>query len=74
MTGLVVLETLRRNAEAIRQVGQRALDEARSAGVPVYYTDRPAYGDDIIREYPDGRRERMIKGQDGVVVPISPRS
>jgi hypothetical protein len=75
---LVVLETLRRNAEAIRQVGQRALEKARRAGVLAYYTDRPTYEDDLIREYPNGRRERLIKGQDGVVDPalgrLNPRS
>lgn len=69
----VVLETLRQNTEAIRQVGRRAQDEARRAGVPVCYIDRSAYGDDIIREYPDGRRERMIRSENGAVVPIPPR-
>jgi hypothetical protein len=70
---MILFEKVRQNAEALRQVGARALEEARRAGVPAYYMD-PAYGDDIIREYPDGRRERMIKGQDGAVVPIPPRS
>jgi hypothetical protein len=74
---LVVIETLHRNAAAIRRVGQHALDEARKAGVPVYYTDYPTYGNDVIREYPDGHRERLIgsqAGRDCVVVPIPPRS
>jgi hypothetical protein len=41
---LVVLETRRRNAEAIRQVGQRALEKARRAGVPPTTPTAPRTG------------------------------
>jgi hypothetical protein len=59
--------------DAMPLVGKLARESARRAGTPIHYMD-PDYGDDIIREYPDGRRERMIKGQDGVVVAIPPRA
>ena len=70
---MILFEKIQENAEALRQVGARALADARRAGVPVYYMET-AHGDDIIREFPDGRRERLVRGQDGVVVPIPPRS
>ena len=55
-------------AEAIRQVGACALEEARQAGVPAYYMDR-SLCDGIIREMPDGTRERIQRHEgEGVVV------
>jgi hypothetical protein len=69
---MVLFDKARQNAEALRQVGERALADARKAGVPVYYMD-DAFGDDIIREFPDGHRERIPRGQHGAIVPISAR-
>ncbi|WP_264048481.1 hypothetical protein [Methylobacterium flocculans] len=54
-------------AEGIRQVGARALEEARRAGVPAYYMDR-SLGDGVIREMPDGTRERIQRHEGEEVV------
>jgi hypothetical protein len=65
---------IRENAEAIKQVGARALEEARQAGVPAYYMD-PALGPGIVREMPDGTRERIERrqGRDVIVETYDPR-
>lgn len=55
---MVLFERIRENADAIRQVGGRAVREARNLGVPAHYVD-PALGDGIIREMPDGTRQRV---------------
>jgi hypothetical protein len=60
------------NAEAIRKVGETALADARRAGVPAYYMD-DAFGDDIIREFPDGTREIIARGENGAPTPIAAR-
>ncbi len=67
-----LVDEICQNAEALRRLGEQALADARAAGVPVHYMD-PAFGDDIIREFPDGRRESIVRGGDGAVVPIGPR-
>ena len=67
-----MLEEFDAQAEALKQVGPNARAAARKAGVPISYLD-PAYGSDVIREYPDGRRERVLNGLRGPVVPIPPR-
>jgi hypothetical protein len=69
---MLLSEWLRQHPDALRQVGVRALEDAKKAGVPVAYLD-PEYGDDIIREFPDGRRERIIRGEHGAVVAIPAR-
>jgi len=69
---MLLSEWLRQHPNGLRQVGVRALEDARRAGVAVVYVD-PAYGDDIIREYPDGRRERVIRSEGNEVVAIPPR-
>jgi hypothetical protein len=69
---MLLSEWLRQHPDALRQVGVRALEDAKQAGVPVAYLD-PEYGDDIIREFPDGRRERVIRGKHGAVVAIPAR-
>ncbi len=48
---MILFDKVRENAEGLRRMGERALDEAGRAGVPAYYMD-PAYGEDIIREFP----------------------
>jgi hypothetical protein len=69
---MVLFDKVRQNAEALRHVGERALCDARKAGIPIHYMDA-AFGDDIIREFPDGHRERIPRGGEGVVVAIGPR-
>ncbi len=60
-------------ADALKQVGPQALLEARQANIPVYYM-QPEYGDDIIREYPDGHRERISNSNGGTVLAVPPRA
>ncbi len=67
---MILFERARKNAAALRSIGAKALDEARQVGKPVRYLD-PAYGHDVIREYPDGRRERLTSS--GQVVALPPR-
>lgn len=55
---MILTKLIRENAESVRQIGVRALQEAKRAGVPAYYMD-PSLGDGIIREMPDGTRERI---------------
>lgn len=69
---MVLFDKARQNAEALRQVGERALADAKKAGVPVYYMD-DAFGNDIIREFPDGHRERLAQGECGAITPIGAR-
>ncbi len=69
---MLLSEWLRQYPNALRRVGVRALEDAKRAGIPVHYME-PLYGGDIIREFPDGRRERIVAGEDGAVVPIPPR-
>ena len=69
---MVLFDKVHQNAEALRQVGERALADARKAGVPVYYMD-DAFGDDIVREFPDGHRERIAPGKRGAAIPIIAR-
>lgn len=65
---MMLFEKARENAAAIRQIGARAIEEARKAGVPVFYMD-PSLGEGIIKEMPDGTRHRLAKvGEDEVVV------
>lgn len=67
---MILFERARQNAAALKNLGARAREEARQVGKPVRYLD-PAHGDDIIREYPDGRRERL--SGDGRVVALPRR-
>ncbi len=69
---MALFDQFPQNADVLQQVGENALADARRAGVPVYYMD-DAFGDDIIREFPDGSRERIVRGEDGAVVPIARR-
>jgi hypothetical protein len=58
---MVLFDKVRQNGGTLRQVGEDALADARKAGVPVYYMD-DTFGNDIIREFPDGHRERIARG------------
>lgn len=67
-----LIDLILQNPEALRRVGETALEDARKAGAAIYYID-DAFGDDIIREFPDGRRERISRSEDGAAVPIARR-
>jgi hypothetical protein len=69
---MMLFDKIRENAEGLRLMGERAVEQAARAGVAAYYMD-PAHGEDIIREFPDGRRERIRWGHDSAPVPIEPR-
>ena len=55
---IVLFDALRKNADAIRRVGERAVEEARRLGVPCHYMDADVCAG-IIREMPDGSRQRV---------------
>lgn len=57
-------------AEVIGRIGEEVRAKARLSNTTVSYTE-PAYGTDVILEYPDGRRERVKA--DGSVVAIPAR-
>ena len=63
-----------RNWPAIKEVGAQALAGTRRNGVSVFYMDR-SLGDGIVREWPDGTRERVERrdGQHVVVQTYAPR-
>lgn len=67
---MVLFEQYARMAAAIGRIGEEVRAEARATGTPMSYTE-PAYGTDVIREFPDGRRERLKA--DGSVVAAPPR-
>lgn len=67
---MVIFEQVDRNAEALRRIGERVQAESRVTQTPFFYAD-PAYGIDVIREFPDGRRERLKP--DGTIEPVPPR-
>lgn len=67
---MILFDRAHENAAALKNLGAKAREESRQIGKPVRYLD-PAYGNDIIREYPDGRRERLTGG--GEVVALPPR-
>ena len=71
---MMIFEKARENAEAIKQGGARAIEEAKRVGVPAYYLD-PSLGEGIIKELPDGTRQRikLIDGEDVVVESIGPK-
>jgi hypothetical protein len=72
---MMIFEKARENAEAIKQGGARAIAEAKLAGVPAYYLDA-ALGDALIKELPDGTRQRIevIDGEDVVVESLGPKA
>ena len=69
---MALFDKAHQNADALRRVGERALSDARKAGVPACYIDA-AHMNDHIREFPDGRRERISRDQDGAIIAIPPR-
>lgn len=67
---MIIFKQYARNADAISRIGEKVRAEARATGTPIAYTEA-TYGTDVIREYPDGRRERLKT--DGSVVDVPPR-
>ena len=55
---MIIFKQYARNADAIGRIGEKVRAEARATGTPIAYTEA-TYGTDVIREYPDGRRERL---------------
>ena len=72
---MTLLELLDLKRDDFEQMGERAIESARRDGVPAYYVDA-SLGQGIIRELPDGTRERIErKGSRRVVVErYEPRS
>jgi hypothetical protein len=69
-----LFDKLRENADTIRQVGERAVQEARRLGVRSHYMDATDCAG-IIREMPDGSRQRveLKDGREIVVESLSAR-
>jgi hypothetical protein len=70
---MMLFDKIEENAAALRQIGMDALAETKRAGTFAAYMDQ-ACGDDIIREYLDGRRERLDRTNAGRVAAIPPRT
>ena len=66
---MILFEHYVRNADAIRRIGEGVRVDARASNTTISYTE-PAFGTDVIREYPCGRRERVKS--DGAVVAVPP--
>jgi hypothetical protein len=65
---MVLFDKIQENAEAIRRVGERAVQEAKKLGVPSHYMD-PTLCEGIIREMPDGTRQHVeLKNDEEIVV------
>ncbi len=71
---MVLFDKIRENAEAIRLIGERAVEEAKRLGVPCHYMD-PSLCDGIVREMPDGNRQHveLKDGEEIVVETFGPR-
>jgi hypothetical protein len=69
----MIFERARENAKAMAQMGQRAIAESKALGVPAYYVD-PTLGAGIIKELPDGTRQRVerIEGKEIVLETLGP--
>lgn len=67
---MFLFEQYARKVGEISRIGEDVREEARVSNTSVSYAE-PAYGTDVILEYPGGRRERVKA--DGSVVAIPPR-
>ena len=72
---MLLFDKIKDNAEAIRRVGERAVQEAKELGVPSHYMD-PTLCEGIIREMPDGTRQHveLKDGEEIVVETFGPRA
>jgi hypothetical protein len=69
---MTLFDQAREAAEALRKAGREEIRKAHAAGVPAYYDN----GDGIVREMPDGTRQRIVPGADGretVTATLPPR-
>jgi hypothetical protein len=60
----MLLDLVDKNAEALRTMGVRAIEQANLAGIPAYFMD-PRLGEGIIRQMPDGTLQRVEVAVDG---------
>jgi hypothetical protein len=67
---MILFDQYALKADAIGRIGEDVRAEAQVSNTTVSYTE-PAYGTDVITEYPGGRRERLKA--DGSVVAVPPR-
>ena len=61
---MMLFEHVKESAEALKASGREAIAEAHAAGVPAYYIDAGG----IVRELPDGTRDRFILNANGVEI------
>ena len=68
-----LLENADTYAEAIRSAGARAASHLKRSGIAVYYMDE-TIADGIIKEFPDGTRQRVEigAGEDVIVETLPP--
>lgn len=64
---MTLIERVDRHIDAIRQLGARAIEDAKRDGVPAVYVD-PSLGPWIVREMPDGTRERFERRNGEVLI------
>ena len=72
---MMLLKKWRENEHRVLQAGCKAVERAKAAGVPAYYTDAEL-GEGIVKEQlPDGRRllVRIEAGEERVVGVFGPR-
>ena len=65
---MILFEQYAARADAISRIGADVRAEAQLSNTTVSYTE-PAYGTDVITEYPEGRRERVKADGSVVTVP-----
>ena len=72
--GSMIVEKWHQNEASVLRAGELAVDAARKAGVPAYYTD-PSIGEGIVKELPDGTRQlvRVDGDRDIVLGTFGPR-
>ncbi len=69
---MVLVEQYAKNVHAIGRIGEEVRAEGHATNTPISYTE-PAYGADVIREYPDGRRERVLADGSVLIIPARGR-
>jgi predicted nucleotidyltransferase len=61
---MTLMDRFKEAADDLKHMGREEIEKAHCAGVPAYHSD----GVGIIREMPDGSRERVRLGEDGEVI------